>query len=315
MADLQSACGLTPGSGALYKHFPSKEALLREVLRRHVAGIAADRAKVDTDPPGSLDAILRYGAEAVWRSMERDRKVIRITVRDLDPFPDLIDELWEGVLANVYRQFSQLLRHEDESGRIDVADPEATAAVLVASLTYLPILDGLIGHNPGDVDRDRFLDAWVESAQRTLAAAHRPPRPAFGHAPSNQRERARRRQPDHPWVSAEAGASGSDCGRGLVHGPGDLSTGAVWTADRDVLHHGEGCYSRRPQVDGSTGGRHQRAQPGDRRAAPAGPDLAADRRPLRDQPGTGPPDRGEGRRTTAAGFPTQGLRSRQGRRR
>jgi hypothetical protein len=105
----------------------------------------------------------------VWRAMERDRKVIRITLRDLDPFPDLVDELWDSTLDNVYQQSALLLRHENEHGRIDVADPEATAAVLVASITYLPILDGLIGRTPGDVDRDRFLDAWVESAHRTLA--------------------------------------------------------------------------------------------------------------------------------------------------
>jgi AcrR family transcriptional regulator len=169
VADIQTACGLTAGSGALYKHFSSKEELLREVLRRHVAGIAKDRREAVANPPDGLSAALRFGAEMVWRSMERDRMVIRITMRDLDPFPDLVDELWDSTLRNVYQQFALLLRHENELGRIDIADPEATAAVLVASLTYLPILDGLIGRTPGDVDRDRFLDAWVESAHRTLA--------------------------------------------------------------------------------------------------------------------------------------------------
>jgi AcrR family transcriptional regulator len=36
VADIQQACGLSPGSGALYKHFPSKKALLQEATRRHV---------------------------------------------------------------------------------------------------------------------------------------------------------------------------------------------------------------------------------------------------------------------------------------
>ena len=168
VADIQTACGLTAGSGALYKHFSSKEELLREVLRRHAAGIAHDRQEAVANPPEGLNAGLRYLAETVWRSMERDRDVIRITLRDLDPFPDLLDELWDSTLRNVYQQAALLLRHEKEHGRIDVADPEATAAVLVASLTYFPILEGLIGRTPGDVDRDRFLDAWVDSAQRTI---------------------------------------------------------------------------------------------------------------------------------------------------
>ena len=170
VADIQTACGLTAGSGALYKHFSSKEELLREVLRRHVAGIAHDRQEAAANPPEGLNAGLRYLAEMVWRSMERDSKVIRITLRNLDPFPDLVDELWESTLRNVYQQSALLIRHENDRGRIHVADPEATAAVLIASLTYLPILEGLIGRTPGDVDRDRFLDAWVDSAHRTLAA-------------------------------------------------------------------------------------------------------------------------------------------------
>lgn len=170
VADIQTACGLTAGSGALYKHFSSKEELLREVLRRHVAGIAHDSQEAVANPPEGLKAGLRYLAETVWRAMERDRNVIRITLRDLDPFPDLVDDLWESTLRNVYQQSARLLQHENERGRINVADPEATAAVLVASLTYLPILEGLIGRTPGDVDRDQFLDAWVDSAHRTLAA-------------------------------------------------------------------------------------------------------------------------------------------------
>jgi hypothetical protein len=56
------------------------------------------------------------------------------------------------------------------SGTIEVADPEATAAVLLASLTYLPILHGLIGRTPGDLDPDRYLDAWIDHAMRTVLA-------------------------------------------------------------------------------------------------------------------------------------------------
>ncbi|GAA1722944.1 hypothetical protein GCM10009734_29160 [Nonomuraea bangladeshensis] len=49
------------------------------------------------------------------------------------------------------------------------ADPEATAAVLISSLTYFPLLRILIGHTPGDLDRETFLTAWAGHAARTLA--------------------------------------------------------------------------------------------------------------------------------------------------
>ena len=178
VADIQLACGLTAGSGALYKHFPSKRALLEEVLRRHLAQIAADRDEAvaamlgGLDPAaGNLEAMLRLGAQLVWQAMDRDRAVIRITMRDLEPYPDLLDELWNGVFAGVYRQASDLIRFVLASGQIDVADPDATAAVLLASLTYFPLLEGLVGRTPGDVDRARYLDAWLDHAMKSLGAS------------------------------------------------------------------------------------------------------------------------------------------------
>lgn len=54
---------------------------------------------------------------------------------------------------------------------MDVTDPQATAAVLMASLTYYRVLDALIGHTPGDVALDAYLRAWVESAHATLGTA------------------------------------------------------------------------------------------------------------------------------------------------
>jgi len=174
IGDIQVACGLTAGSGALYKHFPSKRALLEEVLRRHVQGIAAERDAVVSsiltglDDDADLEEILRAGARLVWQAMERDRAVIRITMRDLEPYPDLLNEFWDEVVGSVYRQAAQLIEHVLATGRIAVEDPDATAGVLIASLTYFPILHGLIGRTPGDVDADRYLDAWIDHALRSL---------------------------------------------------------------------------------------------------------------------------------------------------
>jgi AcrR family transcriptional regulator len=178
VADIQLTCGLTAGSGALYKHFPSKHALLEEVLRRHLEDAASTRdvvvAEMLDGVDGSahgLEAVLRLGAQLVWQSMERNRAVIRVTIRDLEPYPDLLDEVWDGAFKDIYRQASRMIELVLASGNIVVADPEATAAVLLASLTYFPILHGLIGRTPGDLDAERFLDAWIDHAMRSLRAS------------------------------------------------------------------------------------------------------------------------------------------------
>ncbi len=180
VADIQVACGLTPGSGALYKHFASKRALLEEVLRRHVQGITTDRDTIvaamlqDLDENTDLAAVVRLGAQLVWQSMERDRAVIRITMRDLEPYPDLLNEFWDDVVGVLYKQAAQLIDHVLATGRITVEDPQATAAVLVASLTYFPILQGLIGRTPGDLDAERYLSTWIDHTLRTLGVEATP---------------------------------------------------------------------------------------------------------------------------------------------
>ena len=180
IADIQVACGLTPGSGALYKHFASKRALLEEVLRRHVDGIAADHDAVVTamlegldDDNSDLADVVRRGAQLVWQAMERDRAVIRITMRDLEPYPELVHQFWDDIVGILYKQATQLIEYVNATGRIAVDDAEATAAVLVASLTYFPILQALIGRTPGDLDADRYLDTWIDHALRSLGVEPR----------------------------------------------------------------------------------------------------------------------------------------------
>lgn len=171
VADIQVACGLTAGSGALYKHFSSKRQLLDAVIGTHVATMREGSWDFAASLPVDLRSALRAIIDAVWAGMHRDRAVLRVMLRDLDAFPELLNEVWVEVRTNVYEVFTEWLRAEAGRGTIAVADPGATAAVLLASLTYHPILDALIGHPPGDIDQQRFADAWVEHAVATLRLA------------------------------------------------------------------------------------------------------------------------------------------------
>ena len=70
--------------------------------------------------------------------------------------------------AFLYRELTAWLDAQQELGRIQAGDTAATAAVLVASLTYYRVLQSLIGHSPGGVELDAYLTAWVDSAVATL---------------------------------------------------------------------------------------------------------------------------------------------------
>ncbi len=168
VGDIQAACGLTAGSGALYKHFPSKRALLGAVVRRHIRTMATGHGEVTDGLGDDPRAALRLIATSVWSAMQSDRRLLRIILRDLDAFPDLLEEIWQGVLDNLYRAFTSWLILEAERGRVAVDDPAASASVLLASLTCYPILDALIGRVPGDIGKERYIASWVDHAAASL---------------------------------------------------------------------------------------------------------------------------------------------------
>lgn len=168
VADIQQACGLAPGSGALYKHFPSKKALLEGAVLRNLELMAQRRTTVVADLPDDPREALQLLAEVVWAVLDTERDLVRIMIREFAGFPDLFETMWQAVVAHLYRECTSWITTLRDSGRASVADPEATAAVLVASLTCYPILDLLIGHTPGDIEPQRFRDAWLDHAVHTL---------------------------------------------------------------------------------------------------------------------------------------------------
>jgi AcrR family transcriptional regulator len=168
VADIQQACGLAPGSGALYKHFPSKKALLEGAVHRNLDLMARRRTTAVADLPDDPREALRLLADVVWAVLDSERDLVRIMIREFAGFPDLFERMWQAVVADLYQQCTDWISTLRDGGRASVADPSATAAVLVASLTYYPILDLLIGHTPGDVEPQRFVDAWLDHAVQTL---------------------------------------------------------------------------------------------------------------------------------------------------
>ncbi len=170
VADIQTECGLTAGSGALYKHFTSKEALLDAGVRRYVTDLQERRAGFVQALPGDPGEALQQIAVAVADAMAGDRSIIRITMRDLEAFPELLETLWQGLLGVLYQELTDWVGAQVALGRVRATDPAATAAVLVASLTYPTVLDALIGRRPGEVDPAAYLRAWIDTAIATLCS-------------------------------------------------------------------------------------------------------------------------------------------------
>jgi AcrR family transcriptional regulator len=165
VADIQQACGLSPGSGALYKHFPSKKALLREATRRQVKQMGATWEEYKRTRASDTKSALRQGAEQIWASFDNNAQLLRVMFREPEALDEMIDDLWSAVAATAYQRTARALSAAKDAGVSRVEDPEATSTVLVAALAYLPILQMLIQRTPGKLDADRFREAWLRLAE------------------------------------------------------------------------------------------------------------------------------------------------------
>ena len=94
IAQIEGAAGLSPGSGGLYRHFRSKEQVLREGVLAQVASVADLAAFID-DPDGlaqmPIRAQLAALARAGLRRMDSKRDLNRILHRrDLPHFRERV---------------------------------------------------------------------------------------------------------------------------------------------------------------------------------------------------------------------------------
>ncbi len=171
IAQIEQAAGLAPGAGGLYRHFPSKRALLEAGLRRQ---FDAGRELADLLDPTKLnptaapdpDAVapLVAVARAGLRRLEQERDLNRVLVRDLADFPDLLAEVRDRELRRVHAALVAWLRTSPTAADADI---DALAAVLMGAVSHFWIMrDVFGGEHPLGVDEERYLGALAALAAR-----------------------------------------------------------------------------------------------------------------------------------------------------
>ena len=187
--EIQAAAGLTRGSGAMYKHYPSKETLLGAVIEGFIEQAAQERATLRdlALPPGET---LGWIARAVFDSLNRRRAEIRIVWRDLEHFPSLQAKVRRQIMQSSYRAIAEWLRVQAEQRAIRDHDSEAVAAVIHGSLVMFKVFEAVWGEKTLPVDDERFKRAWLDLITRGLGADE----PDLARPPVS-RDRASRRTP------------------------------------------------------------------------------------------------------------------------
>ena len=177
VADIQQAAGLAPGSGALYKHFSSKRALLEAAVASRIEKIVTAREQYDSGEQKGVEASVRTAGQLIWNNLVESEELLRVMLREPDELGDLDEKTWQVITDNAYQRFADELSASNRAGRTAIPDPEAAAAVAIASLCYNVTLRALTNRTPGNVDDDRYFEAWVDQTTAVLERHTIPKKP------------------------------------------------------------------------------------------------------------------------------------------
>jgi AcrR family transcriptional regulator len=171
VGEIERSAGLAPRSGALYQHFKGgKDELLRCAIDHELGAIDELGSVMEMLPLGALRAELTLLARWNLGSLERRSALARFVRRDAARLPpELRDALYDRLVGQPYEQVVAWLRSRFKAAP-EPPDLHALALVLVETISAYHSLRRTFGRAPDDVDDERFIAAWVETA---LAVARR----------------------------------------------------------------------------------------------------------------------------------------------
>lgn len=169
VAQIEAAAGLRPGSGGLYRHFPSKRDLLEAGVREQLARQRELFAFID-DPAAlaalPLRARLETVAGAALARLASERDLNRIVLRDLDDFPDLLDLVRTEEMQRIQSLLARWLSAQSVSG--EPLDWDGIATMLMGSVSHFWLLRDVMGTHPSGLDEERFVRTLAGVTARML---------------------------------------------------------------------------------------------------------------------------------------------------
>jgi AcrR family transcriptional regulator len=135
--------------GSLYQYFPNKDAILAELLVRHLDDGAAIAERVQREAlPGPIEEIFRLFVRGAIESHLDEPRLLRVLLEQAPKSNDVLERV-ERLKTNLAAYLRALL---DEHPEVRVTDTE-TAARLIVTTVELVIHQLVADHEPVDTGR------------------------------------------------------------------------------------------------------------------------------------------------------------------
>ena len=172
--------------GTLYLYYPSKEDLLKAVVRHNVVNQIAEGTDFIRQFAGPTSELLATVLRLWWERMGDTPAagVVKLMMSEARNFPDIAQFYVDEVIEPSHAMLAQMLRRGIDRGEFRAVDVTEVVHVLVAPLLFLvmnkhSLAACAVGGMP---DPKRLIEAQIDLALHGLAPARGRPRPAAVHA-------------------------------------------------------------------------------------------------------------------------------------
>ena len=171
VADIESAAGLSPGSGGLYHHFPSKDAVLAEGVARQLSRLDAlrDIRRVFAGL-GDIRAQLAITARYYLAELDNQTDLLRLLAAEARRRPDLLTEAVDQLVSQTYESFAEWI---SEATGTPAGKARAVAHVGLAALLGSRLTREVFGTVPTSIDDEELVSTWTEMMDAVVGSEPR----------------------------------------------------------------------------------------------------------------------------------------------
>ncbi|MQA02555.1 MAG: TetR family transcriptional regulator [Streptosporangiales bacterium] len=160
VGQIEQAAGLQPRRGALYRHFPSKEALLVAAVHRYLDSVQAGRDEFVNRPPGDVRTEAVLVGHWVLAELDAQRQISHLLEREGHRIPRQRDLFRAQVSDPGYRAMAELLKRW--RGGADDTDLDALAVAVLGAIVNFRRSTWTFGAPPLDRTDEEFVQAWAD---------------------------------------------------------------------------------------------------------------------------------------------------------
>lgn len=178
--------------GTLYLYYPSKEDLLKEVIRHNVVNQIAEGMEIVRAFEGSASELLAYVLRLWWERVGETRAsgILKLMMSEVRNFPEIAQFWIDEVISPAHRMIAGIVERGIDGGEFRPVNVENAVHALIAPLLFLVMNKHSLGACVASarLDPKAVIDAQVDlvlhglqtAAAKPEALPARPARKAAG---------------------------------------------------------------------------------------------------------------------------------------